>query len=274
MATVYHYTRLSTALEHILPTMKLRLGRLAETNDPREKHLWRFTNIGAGEEIRDHSLAYDAAHHAADGVLRRGAKVACFTEDRAEDEQGPAIQGWARPRMWAQYADGHRGVCLGFDLATLRERAKQHAEDGADVRNGPVRYIDLHDRTGRHGVRRDDVRGAEMIDMDRVKAVGLEQALIDHRERYYEDLFLTKHRDWADEWEFRFLLFSSDENPRYVSIRDSLTDIVAGVDFPDVYWPLIERLTEGQAIRLGQVRVRNGLDWWIRCQREQPIGSR
>jgi hypothetical protein len=33
---LFHYTTRDAALEHILPTGRLRLGRLPRTNDPRE----------------------------------------------------------------------------------------------------------------------------------------------------------------------------------------------------------------------------------------------
>jgi hypothetical protein len=33
---LYHYCKLSTALEYILPSMQLRLSPLIHTNDPRE----------------------------------------------------------------------------------------------------------------------------------------------------------------------------------------------------------------------------------------------
>ena len=33
-------------------------------------------------------------------------------------------KGWARSRMWAQYADNHKGVCLIFDKLCLEKEFK------------------------------------------------------------------------------------------------------------------------------------------------------
>ena len=41
---VCHYTSKETAMEHILESKKIRLGRLGLTNDPRESKPWMVPN--------------------------------------------------------------------------------------------------------------------------------------------------------------------------------------------------------------------------------------
>ena len=41
---LYHYTKAETALTHILPMNRLRLGRFENTNDPRETRHWHFSS--------------------------------------------------------------------------------------------------------------------------------------------------------------------------------------------------------------------------------------
>jgi hypothetical protein len=52
---VYHYTKASNAIDHILPTMMIRLGCLAETNDPSERifHMHGFASRGVGTPEAD-----------------------------------------------------------------------------------------------------------------------------------------------------------------------------------------------------------------------------
>ena len=40
---LYHYTKFSTAIDHILRTMTLKMGSLSAVNDPRESKTWLFT---------------------------------------------------------------------------------------------------------------------------------------------------------------------------------------------------------------------------------------
>jgi len=48
---VCHYTSKETAMEHILESKKIRLGRLGFTNDPRESKRWMVPNVVWGEEL-------------------------------------------------------------------------------------------------------------------------------------------------------------------------------------------------------------------------------
>ena len=45
MAKIYHYTKLSTAIEFILPSMTLRTNFLNKMNGPKENQKWTFGSI-------------------------------------------------------------------------------------------------------------------------------------------------------------------------------------------------------------------------------------
>lgn len=114
---LFHYTSREAALEHILPTGRLRFGRLPRTNDPREfaavlPGIAGF--VGDDDELTTRSpfeLIEDANE-----LLRGSVHVLCFTEDRPSGvSYGRYGNGPCRARMWAQYAGNHTGVCLVFD---------------------------------------------------------------------------------------------------------------------------------------------------------------
>lgn len=121
---VYHYTSAETARDFILKSWKLRLNTLEATNDPRESKAWEFDFWTSGK----HDLgSYDMQQVSAwfSNVLKSRARLACFVCDKTpltgDHTQDILLRGLARARMWAQYADKHRGVCLVFDKARLIE---------------------------------------------------------------------------------------------------------------------------------------------------------
>ena len=72
-------------------------------------------------------------------------RVAAFCLDQPfgnMDNQGR--RGYARPRMWAQYAENHHGVCIVLDRAGLDQAIRQrYPEQGASwMRSGKVQYIE------------------------------------------------------------------------------------------------------------------------------------
>ena len=49
-------------------------------------------------------------------------------------------RGYARPRMWEQYGDNHRGVCLVFDKAELHATVMPQLEALGPHWHGAVTY--------------------------------------------------------------------------------------------------------------------------------------
>src|SRR2546423_10786553 len=114
---LYHYTRHDTALEYILPSLKLKLGIFANVNDPRESKAWFFTLICPTESPNNDEffkLQEDATR-----IVKGTCKVLCLTRDNpiiSRDMPHDVFgRGYAHSRMWAQYAGNHKGVCLILD---------------------------------------------------------------------------------------------------------------------------------------------------------------
>src|SRR5579863_1779231 len=107
---LYHFTSAKFALDD-LQHRRLKIAQISDLNDPFEL---RCMDTSGEPEMR---WAYDgwkrevAAHY---GVL-------CFSEE------------WNDILQWAHYADRHRGVCLGLDIA------------GSSAKFGKVRYVSEKD---------------------------------------------------------------------------------------------------------------------------------
>ena len=98
---------------------QLRLNTWANMNDPRERKEWRTSDIIVGRLRTIPPYTQAELESTLDRVLRRGVRLACFTDDREPATEHAARwllhRGWARSAMWDRYAESHKGGCLVFD---------------------------------------------------------------------------------------------------------------------------------------------------------------
>jgi len=245
-SVVYHYTSAQTALEHILTGESLRLGPVGDTNDPGDvpapPGAWMDYEPGAAGEQR----ALDALT-AVSGVVHGQHKVACFTQDDLDAgtdylPDGSSKLGWARDRMWAQYADGHRGVCLCFDREALITEAKRLETGHLKVEVGSVKYADdLHEPM------------ADLGSPDDPPAVVGVRHLFTH----LEYLYFTKRLDWQGEAEFRILLVDSKPGGPYafLNVAKALRSIYVGHRFSRAYRPSIQQVCARLGVPAYQYRL-------------------
>jgi hypothetical protein len=93
---LYHYTRLATAMEEIIPTQRLLMNPFAQMNDPREAREWEVSATGWGDNFSDADFwnAYRVTNR-----LKQTSKLICLSEDASPDPIGHAefARGYARP---------------------------------------------------------------------------------------------------------------------------------------------------------------------------------
>lgn len=99
---LYHFLNEQYGLDNIRKR-RLKVARINELNDPFEFAGVDFTE----KQLRDAFRKMKREISQSSGLL-------CFSTK------------WSNPVMWSHYADRHRGLCLGFDVA--------------DVSVGPVSY--------------------------------------------------------------------------------------------------------------------------------------
>lgn len=90
---LYHMLPATFALQNI-EKRRLKIARFADLNDPFELAAVELSVKAHRAPIRN----FKARMHDRFGLL-------CFTTE------------WKSPVMWSHYADKHRGMCLGFDVA-------------------------------------------------------------------------------------------------------------------------------------------------------------
>lgn len=217
---LYHYTKRETLIEFILPSLKLKMNTLMNTNDPKEKKISLFNyfdNVKYAGTYIDMKIILKE-------ILDNEYKICCFSGDFIED--GIGFSGMNLPRMWATYGDKHKGVCLKINLEKFCE------ENSVDDKTRILKKVNYLSRLN-HRL----TYSEPDIDIDNRKAVEL---LINDN---MDTLFFEKHKDWETEKEIRFVSF---EKRDYCSIKDSLDTILLGIDFDNKYLPSISsQLSKG-----------------------------
>jgi hypothetical protein len=215
---VFHYTKLDTCVSYILPSMSLMANPLERVNDPREAKMWPFRFYSRTPQTFNSAL-----FHAATRNLTEGSYVLSLSRNMPGlDPHDPLSHGFGHPRMWSQYGDKHRGVCLAFDTIAL-DAAVRQAAGSSPVFSGAVTY---HHTTHGPSGNPDDPFGIRYL--EDIESQGLEPILEAHIGRFGKHLFLTKHSDWQQEWEYRWVVRSSPGTPVYVPMSSALRAVIVG----------------------------------------------
>ena len=213
---LFHYTRLAPAIESILPDLRLRFSRFSSMRNPRESK-WAFSGTGfLGEEERDDNDAFWELWAALDRV-RQDVRILSLTADN-EESFHPWGRGYARPRLWEQYAGNHLGVCLCFERSALVQAVEAALRElGLPLFQAMVTYKD--DRIG---------TAASNFDLGAARERDPDEVISDHVERHTDELFFTKLTDWRSEWEYRFITRWRSPRELFVEICGALKVVLLG----------------------------------------------
>lgn len=233
-----HYTTASVAFEHVLPERRLRLSPYRYMRDPAEnKDLVPGTAFWGAQPGSEQGWLETVAELKR---IRDGCRVLSLTEDAgdAPDNFGAC---WARPRMWEQYADAHRGVCLVFDRPRLVTALHLELESVGSFFRDSVRYTAA-------GIA--ESATTTIIDDRIFDPKQRTRAVNEHIYNNYGDFFFLKSDDFASEREYRVVLLASADEFAYVGYRDALVAVIVGERFPSGSAPGRASCATWQASRL------------------------
>lgn len=254
---VYHYTTAQTAIEHILYKGTIRFSPFSRVNDPRENKSRGFTfSLSNKEEEEMYAKEGRNIGGQADNLFWHNNKVLCFSCDDkkinyVEDTNKNFYRGCCRPRMWAQYADNHKGVCLKFDRVQLNRIIKEYAnkEKLRFVFQGKVKYSNQSDYLCR----------GSFLNFSDIMQYGLESYLFKyHFRKYKNDLFFLKTLDWRDEIEYRWVCPGKDDAYLEIPFGNALSEIFVGEYFHSSYLPSLKKLNETYDVCINRVNWGSG----------------
>jgi hypothetical protein len=251
-----HYTKASTAFEDILPG-KLRLSPYRLMRDPAEnKDLLQRRASRRFRPPMPRPTPEVHAHIYADiQAARDRMRVFSLTRDTEDRGEYPSFDCcWSRPRMWEQYGDDHRGVCLLFDRARLERVIREQWPDQRTRQFGNVEYR----RDGSAKVFQVTVLAPRILsdEEDPVRAVP------DFIEVNRDAYFFLKSDDFATEYEYRVVLTGTIDDRdeyAYVDYGDSLVGVVLGERVPEWQEPGAVEACSRMNVKLGRMEWVNGL---------------
>jgi len=225
----------------ILNSMKLRFGKIAESNDPVEiKELnvvpndFLKTNLELNEvlenDLKDylnsivHIIAFSQGHFDMDDLFMKMEPEPTHFCFLSELNGRPVFY---LPRMWATYGEKHTGVCFMFDKNMLISIAEKRLKEDYFFKHKKIKYSDFIS-----GNALTKMWQTHIFDVEGVSKLGyktVQKYLKKHNSNYF-----IKDVDWRDEREYRFLCWNKTIKKRddviELDIKSALVGIVLGLN--------------------------------------------
>lgn len=209
---LYHYCDIDTAIKYILFEEKLRLSPRKKSIDPVENSSGWFSYGSHGYTYRDYASEDEKAQAA--NIIRKkvnNIKQLSFCMNSQEDLSGQSFMlpyehyGFTKPRMWDQYGDKYKGICLAFSKKNLELDSKYIPKT--------VQYVDYKKLSNNLS-----------IDLNALKENGVTKYCEEFIKKLEPRLF-KKHSDYSGENEYRICSFGESEFD-YIPIKESLIGII------------------------------------------------
>ncbi|WP_457937022.1 DUF2971 domain-containing protein [Aeromonas veronii] len=250
---IYHYTKADVALDFILKNSNLRLSKFNATNDPKESKDWFFIpGTNEGRCLDKYTPEYLSKKMNPD--LKEKTSLICFTKDKilsGNHLEDMPLRGFCKPRMWAQYAANHSGVCLIFDESLFSKFFHEQFND----KTYSCRDVIYCDRK----ISDVAMEQAFIVNVDHLERRG-DDYVFDHLMKFQNRLFFEKASDWSSEDEYRFVIFDCLEQ-LYFNYKTSLKGIVFGENCSNDMIREIVQSTKMLGLQYQKLSWRNCAPW-------------
>ncbi len=241
----YHYTTANAAFAQIMHKRELRLSRLSEMRDPVENKDWVQVLFESPLWSEDDARNFEALTR----QVIYDTKILSMTVDSPDEARRPEhARGYARPRMWEQYAENHQGVCLVFEHEDLRSQIEQEVARFRRAICGLVAYSDT------------PLAGHESARSLSIPVVAIDghgdykRGIEAHLDTHAQELFFRKLADWRTESEYRFVVVDSSSREIVINYGDTLRAVILGERFPAWQMPGAAEVCRRSGVDLRQIR--------------------
>ncbi len=227
--SIYHYTKLATLIEYILPTKTLRSNGFSQMNDPRESRRWSMGSINLPLDTFFPNYYSNETHIECQfkfgQMIKDSFQVICFS--------GAKNEGWKNEMMWTHYAENQRGVCLEFCENNLTMSVRDKFPE--------IKFILQDVNYTKKNKEKPWIFWDENLSKD--------ENFDNYLSVLCNEVVFHKSHFWEKEDEKRLLFLNQTENV-YLPYGKSLKAIHLGVGFPLCYVPAIEELIKDTSINL------------------------
>ena len=239
---LFHYTSSEVLLSHILQDYELRFSPMNNSHDPVE--YYSITHIGATDVgySRERSLDNTFRFRELSNSIQKNIKCCSFCIDKPFSKNKTSLlnKGWARPRMWAQYANAQTGVCIIFDKEKiLHNIMKCYSKD--KVFEGEIIYDNQLKELFKAKNYVDNELSNEWTFLQRIK---------EHEKGY----LFNKLEDFVDEQEFRVAIYEEKDVFSYISIHDCIKGVIMGDKFLENNTLAVEYHSKRNSFELFEMR--------------------
>ncbi|MDR4434755.1 DUF2971 domain-containing protein [Bacillus tequilensis] len=240
-----HFTKADTALEYIFKNNSIKFNSLNGVNDPRESKIWPFKFFCYQDKNK--ALFEEGLFERAHNYILNNFLVCCFSYDNAFPNYQECDLDM---RMWAQYADNHKGLSIIFDQSKIYHSIKTFTD--GDIYHGRIDYLSYPYINQKNNLTKSNFKGfiyptvailshpflnptctdPYMLCLEKIKSIGFEKYMNEHIKYFYNELFFTKKDSWSGEREYRFVIHTKNkEKEIFVPLEDSVKAVILGNDF-------------------------------------------
>lgn len=226
----FHYTKSSVAMEDILYTENIRFSSFLNMNDPYEYKVRSTGMSSRGGKIPNKDVS-EALSLLKNTILHKS-KILSLVRHGEEEIIDNYQLIFAKPRLWAQYAEAQYGVCLVLNLPALLEKIKT-TYPRLSIYENSVTYDLMEGKSTRKN----------HMQYDNSKSIT--ENIRFHMDVNNKDIFFRKYKDFRDENEYRIVLIDWDDDNNsdiYIDLQGVIRGVIMGERFKKVYEQLLKNL--------------------------------
>lgn len=209
---IYHYTSLQTLVNFILPEKQLKFKKRVEQDDYFERTyinpVW-FLNSGQADSNSLSEIDAQTNSRFQNILQISFCKSGYYDNDNWERNKAYDGYGFLKHRMWDNYGNKNKGVCLAFDRRNIEEKLSE-----LNVENFWFREVDY--------IKNEEIK---QILKPRTSQKLTDSVIENALEDYLRDILFLKNIDFRDENEFRATVEISSSEEVFLQIETALKSV-------------------------------------------------
>ena len=235
---LFHFTDRLTLLEKIIPSGNFLLNPMKNTNDPQEYKRYEFdsSTFTATSDLKQIKHIENEINN----YFKNYLQIGCFCTYKKNELRNT----WLKPKIWSDFGDGHKGICLIFSKKALEyELVNNNLYYGIDnitynfkPRMLPVPDLNSYKKT----------------------------SSIEYYRQFVKDninIIFQKDLDYENENECRCFVISEVDGRIKIDLGTTLKGIIIGDRFPPIYDFILDKFTQKMNIELHKLDFREGIGY-------------